>query len=105
MTHSLIIPELLENIFNFLVKDKALYPVLFVNRLWYHCSASILWRRIEFSIEGYQQNQCDKNTSGAFYWQLMKFKRVMYKTTKALYCLKMIYLKLAGLKISDALFS
>ena len=105
MTHPLILPELLENIFSFLAKDKALYPALFVNRLWYHCSASILWRHIEFSIEGYQQNRCNKNISGPLYWQLRKFKRVICEKTKPLYCSKMVYLKLAGLKISDALLS
>ncbi|CAG8559812.1 42295_t:CDS:2, partial [Gigaspora margarita] len=58
-----------------------------------------------FSIEGYQQNQYNKNTSGPLYWRLMKFKRVMCGKTKPLYCSKMVYLKLAGLKISDALIS
>ncbi|CAG8800644.1 16944_t:CDS:1, partial [Racocetra persica] len=62
MSHPLILLELLENIFSFLAKDKALYPALFVNRLWYHCSAPILWRHIEFSIEGYQQNRYSKDT-------------------------------------------
>ncbi|RHZ71458.1 hypothetical protein Glove_258g67 [Diversispora epigaea] len=90
---------------NFLAKDKALYPTLFVNHLWYHCSAPILWRRIEFSVEGYRQNQCGKNTSGPLYWRLMKIKRVMCGKTKHLYCSKMVYLKLAGLKISDTLLS
>ena len=104
MTHPLIIPELLENIFSFLAKDKALYPALFVNRLWYHCSASILWRHIEFSVEGYRYDQCEKNnTSGPLYWRLMKFKRVMCGKTKPLYCSKMVYLRLEGLKIKDAL--
>ncbi|RHZ76313.1 hypothetical protein Glove_199g114 [Diversispora epigaea] len=87
------------------VKDKALYPALFVDRLWYHCSAPILWRCIEFSIEGYRQNQCGKNKSGPLYWRLMKFKRVIYGKTNSLYCSKMVYLKLVGLKISDALLS
>ncbi|CAG8768404.1 22118_t:CDS:1 [Dentiscutata erythropus] len=103
MTHLLIIPELLENIFSFLVKDKTLYPALFVNRLWYYCSAPILWRRIEFSIEDNQQRRWGKNTSGPLYWQFKKFKRVMCEKIKSHYCSKIIYLKLAGLKISDAL--
>ncbi|RHZ80451.1 hypothetical protein Glove_135g78 [Diversispora epigaea] len=103
MTHPLIIPELLENIFSFLAKDKVLYLALFVNHLWYHCSAPILWRRIEFSVEGYRQKQCGKNTSGPLYWRLMKFKRVMCGKAKPLYCSKMAYLKLTGLKISDTL--
>ncbi|CAG8827177.1 12230_t:CDS:1, partial [Dentiscutata erythropus] len=65
----------------------------------------ILWRRIEFSVEGYRQNQCGKNTSGPLYWRLMKIKRVMCGKTKHLYCSNMVYLKLAGLKISDTLLS
>ena len=105
MSHPLILPELLENIFSFLAKDKALYPALFVNRLWYHCSAPILWRHIEFSIEGYQQNRYSKDTSGPLYWQLRRFKRVMCGKTKPPYCSKMAYLKMAGLKISDKLLS
>ena len=41
------IPEVLEQILYFLLIDKSLYPALFVGRLWYRCSAPILWRRIE----------------------------------------------------------
>ncbi|RHZ77994.1 hypothetical protein Glove_168g297 [Diversispora epigaea] len=55
--------------------------------------------------QGNQQNQCDKNTSGPLYWQLRKLKRVMCKKIILPYCSKIIYLKLAGLKISDALLS
>ena len=49
MAHSriFIIPELLEHILHFLAIDKSLYPTLFVCRLWYRCSAPILWERIE----------------------------------------------------------
>jgi len=36
---------------------------------------------------------------------LMRFKRVMCGKTKPLYCSKMTYLRLEGLKISDALIS
>ncbi|CAG8767685.1 1445_t:CDS:1, partial [Dentiscutata erythropus] len=90
MSHPLILPELLENIFSFLAKDnKALYPTLVVNRLWYHCSAPILWRHIEFFIEDYQQNRYSKDMSGPLYWQLRKFKRVMCGETKPPYCSKM----------------
>ncbi|CAG8475732.1 3753_t:CDS:2 [Acaulospora morrowiae] len=105
MADPLIIPELLENIFSVLAKDKVLYPALFVNRLWYYCSAPILWRHIEFSIEGYRRNRCNKNIFGPLYWQLRKFKRVICEKTKPLYCSKMVYLKMAGLKISDALLN
>ena len=41
------IQELLEQILHFLAVDKSLYPTLFVCRLWYRCSAPILWERIE----------------------------------------------------------
>ncbi|CAG8751766.1 5982_t:CDS:2, partial [Racocetra persica] len=54
---------------------------------------------------GYQQNRYSKDTSGPLYWQLRKFKRVMCRKTKLSYCSKMVYLKLAGLKISDELLS
>src|SRR5436305_12713959 len=49
MAHSSVInlPELLEHILHFLAIDKSLYPALFVSRLWYRCSAPILWKRIE----------------------------------------------------------
>ncbi|CAG8491602.1 6016_t:CDS:1, partial [Acaulospora morrowiae] len=89
MAHPLIIPELLENIFSVLAKDKALYSALFVNHLWYHCSAPILWRRIEFFTEDFQQSRGVLNTSGPLYWRLMKFKRVICEKKKPLYCSKM----------------
>ncbi|RHZ78045.1 hypothetical protein Glove_168g86 [Diversispora epigaea] len=91
---------------------QSLHPALFVNHLWYHCGAPILWRRVEFSIEGYRWKRRDKNTSEPLYRQLRKLKKVMcvkigskthYTVIKPLYCSKMVYLKLAGLKISDAL--
>ena len=49
MAQSIIfnIPELLEHILYFLAIDKSLYPALYVSRLWYRCSAPILWRHIE----------------------------------------------------------
>ncbi|CAG8706886.1 9075_t:CDS:2 [Acaulospora morrowiae] len=62
------LPELLEQILYFLEIDRSLYSALFVNRLWYHCSAPILWRRVEFFNEDYQQDQCEKNISGPLYW-------------------------------------
>ncbi|RHZ48029.1 hypothetical protein Glove_562g22 [Diversispora epigaea] len=42
------LPELLERILYFLEIDHSLYSTLFVNHLWYHCSAPILWQHIEF---------------------------------------------------------
>ena len=97
------LPELLEQILYFLEIDRSLHPALFVNHFWYHCGVPILWRRIEFSIEGYRWERRDKNTSGPLYRQLRKLKKVMCVKIKPLYCSKMVYLKLAGLKISDAL--
>src|SRR5256885_9776402 len=49
MAQSIIfyLPELLEQILHFLAIDKSLYPALFVGRLWYRCSAPILWRCIK----------------------------------------------------------
>src|SRR4051812_31860779 len=41
------IPEVLEQILYFLAIDKSLYPTLYVSRLWYRCSAPILWKRVE----------------------------------------------------------
>src|SRR5947209_5598427 len=99
------LPELLENIFSFLAKDKALYPTLFVNHLWYHCSSPILWRGIEFFIENCRQNPHGKNISQALYWRLLKFKRIMCGGIMPFYFSEMIYLRLEGLKISDVLIS
>ncbi|CAG8585296.1 1133_t:CDS:2 [Diversispora eburnea] len=49
---ALALPELLTKIFDFLAEDKALYPALFVSRLWSMCSGPILWRRIELIGNG-----------------------------------------------------
>ncbi|RHZ63299.1 hypothetical protein Glove_330g77 [Diversispora epigaea] len=99
------IPELLEHILYFLEIDRSLYSTLFVNHLWYHCSAPILWRRIEFFNEDYQQSRCALNMSRVLTWRLINFERVMRGKIKPLYCSKMVYLRLEGLKISDALIS
>ncbi|RHZ53395.1 hypothetical protein Glove_442g19 [Diversispora epigaea] len=102
MTHPLILPELLENIFSFLAKDKALYPTLFVNHLWYQCGAPILWHRVEFFNKDYHQSRRALNMSRALTRRLINFKKVMRGKIKPLYCSKMAYLRLEGLKISDA---
>ena len=47
------LPELLNNVFNFLAKDNALYPTLLVSRLWSRCTGPILWGRIELIGEKY----------------------------------------------------
>ncbi|CAG8814321.1 9257_t:CDS:1, partial [Gigaspora rosea] len=54
---------------------------------------------------GCQGNTYNNNSSGDLYWRLLKFKRVMCGKIKPLYCSKMVYLSLEGLKISDALIS
>src|SRR6185436_2332281 len=64
--HPLSLPELLTEIFSYLAEDKTLYPTLFVNRLWYLCSAPILWRKAEFT--GELTNTCMR-------WR--KFKKVI----------------------------
>ncbi|RHZ88052.1 hypothetical protein Glove_26g313 [Diversispora epigaea] len=102
MTHPLILPELLENIFSFLAKDKALYPTLFVNHLWYQCGAPILWHRVEFFNKDYHQSRRALNMSRALTRRLINFKKVMRGKIKPLYCSKMAYLRLESLKISDA---
>jgi hypothetical protein len=99
------LPELLEQILYFLEIDRSLYPTLFVNHFWYHCGAPILWRRIEFINEDYQQSQRALNMSQVLTRRLINFKRVMYRKIKPLYCSKMVYLRLEGLKIPDALIS
>src|SRR6266487_2352863 len=98
------LPELLEQILYYLEIDRSLYPALFVNHFWYHCGAPILWRDIDFFIDC-QGNTYNNNSSGDLYWRLLKFKRVMCGKIKPLYCSKMVYLSLEGLKISDALIS
>ncbi|CAG8652694.1 4842_t:CDS:2, partial [Paraglomus occultum] len=61
-----------------LAEDKALYPALFVSRLWSMCSGSILWRRIELIGGG-----------GAFgekyEIQLKKFLKIVRKNSRLTY--------------------
>ena len=99
------LPELLEQILYFLENDRSLYPALFVNHLWYHCSAPILWRRVEFFNEDYQQSRRALNMSRVLTRRLINFERVMRRKIKPLYCSKMVYLRLEGLKISDTLIN
>ncbi|CAG8781082.1 45940_t:CDS:2 [Gigaspora margarita] len=93
------LPELLEQILYFLEFRRSLYPA----HLWYHCGAPILWRRVEFFNEDYQQSRRALNMSRVLTWRLINFARVMRGKIKPLYCSKMVYLRLEGLKISDAL--
>ncbi|CAG8556690.1 14610_t:CDS:2 [Cetraspora pellucida] len=99
------LPELLEQILYFLEIHQSLYPTLFVNHLWYHCGASILWQHIEFFNKDYQQSQRALNMSWVLIRRLINFERVMRRKIKPTYCTKMVYLRLEGLKISDALIS
>ncbi|CAH1769198.1 9210_t:CDS:2, partial [Entrophospora sp. SA101] len=98
--------ELLEQILYFLEINQSLYPALFVNHFWYHCGAPILWRRIEFFTEkDYQRGQHGRKMPRVLTRRLINFKRVMCEKIKPLYCSKMVYLRLEGLKIKDALIS
>ena len=99
------LPELLEQILYFLEIDRSLYPALFVNRLWYRCAIPLLWRRVEFFNEDYQQSRRALNMSRVLTRRLINFERVMREKIKPLYCSKMVYLRLEGLKISDAFIS
>src|SRR5437870_421084 len=92
------LPELLEQILYFLEIDRFLYPALFVNHLWYHCGAPILWRRVEFFNEDYQQSRRALNMSRVLTRRLINFERVMREKIKPLYCSKMEYLRLEGCK-------
>jgi len=69
------IAELLEQILHFLVIDKSLYPTLFVSRLWYKCSAPILWKRIELKTS---------NTRKIF-------MEIIHGGQKPVYCLNVIH--------------
>ncbi|CAG8646671.1 4210_t:CDS:1 [Paraglomus brasilianum] len=85
---ALVLPELLTKIFKFLAEDKALYPALFVSRLWSMCSGSILWRRIELIGDG-----------GAFgekyEIQLKKFLKIVRKNSRLTYGSSVRYLKIS----------
>ncbi|RHZ81853.1 hypothetical protein Glove_117g526 [Diversispora epigaea] len=108
------LPELLEQILYFLEIDRFLYPALFINHLWYHCSALILWYHVEFFNKDYRQIRRALNMSRVLTRRLINFERVMrgkiwskthYNVIKPLYCSKMSYLRLEGLKISDTFIS
>src|SRR4051794_26567823 len=99
------LPELLEQILYFLEIDRFLYPALFVNHIWYHCGAPILWRRVEFFTEkDYQRGRRGRKMSQVLTRRLINFERIMCGKIKPLYCSKMVYLRLEGLKISDAFY-
>src|SRR5437879_7572764 len=85
--HPLALPELLTEIFSYLAIDKALYPTLFVNRLWYINSVSVIWGKVEFV-------GCKKSL---IYWK--KFKKVVH-TRKPLYISKLTELYISRCKVS-----
>ncbi|RHZ86887.1 hypothetical protein Glove_43g35 [Diversispora epigaea] len=85
---ALALPELLTKIFNFLAEVKALYPALFVSRLWFMCSGSILWRRIELIGS--------RDFGEKYEIQLKKFMGFLDRNTKPVYASK------ALIKISRA---
>src|SRR6266487_4526105 len=82
MAHSriFIIPELLEHILHFLAIDKSLYPTLFVCRLWYRCSAPILWKRIELKGNNRRYGYNVKNR-----FRLEKFVKIICEKNKPAY--------------------
>ncbi|RHZ87265.1 hypothetical protein Glove_38g73 [Diversispora epigaea] len=83
---ALALPELLTKIFNFLAEDKALYPALFVSRLWSMCSGSILWRNIELIGS--------RNFGEKYEIQLKKFMGFLDRNTKPVYASSVRYLKI-----------
>src|SRR6266496_2321240 len=94
MAHSriFIIPELLEHILHFLAIDKSLYPALLVGRLWYRCSAPILWKRIE--LEWTQHSQ------------LKKFMKMVRRKQKPVYSSNLIHLEISNYHpLSDKKFN
>ncbi|CAG8599666.1 11967_t:CDS:2 [Diversispora eburnea] len=85
---TLALPELLTKIFNFLAEDNALYPTLFVSRLWFTCFGSILWCRIELIGDG--------DAFGEEYKiQLKKFLKIVRKNSRLTYGSSVRYLKIS----------
>src|SRR5215813_1796808 len=91
------LPELLGQILHFLAVDKALYPALFVSRLWYRCGAPILWRRIELkgtdlypgqSLPN-DYNYCAKNRP-----RLKKFIKLVRRKQPPVYCSNVTHLEI-----------
>ncbi|RHZ84511.1 hypothetical protein Glove_80g5 [Diversispora epigaea] len=87
--HPLYLPEILTEIFSYLVTYKTLYPTLFVNRLWYFCSAPILWRKADFI--GGLNNVC-------IGWR--KFKKVMRENRKP-HASYLLQLHISSCKVSN----
>ena len=114
MAHSriFIIPELLEQILHFLAIDKSLYPALFISRLWYRCSAPILWKHIELKGKDLYPEQSLPNDYNYFakdrsrlnkfiriervkdLSRLKKFIKLVCKKQTLVYCSNVTYLKI-----------
>src|SRR5881398_1906309 len=100
MAHSqiFIIPELLEHILHFLAIDKSLYPTLFVCRLWYRCSAPILWKRIELRGKDLYPGQSlpnDYNYCAKDHPQLNKFIKLVRRKQTPVYCSNVTHLEIS----------
>src|SRR2546423_14870163 len=78
------LPELLEHILHFLAIDKSLYPTLYVFRLWYRCSAPILWKRVELKKGG--RKDCTR---------LNKFMKIVRKRQKPVYSSNLTHLEIS----------
>src|SRR3954463_7351725 len=91
MTHLTIfyLPELLEQILHFLAIDKSLYPTLYVFRLWYRCSAPILWKHIE--LKG---NNLRYGYNVKYRFILKKFVLMMCGKNKLVYASNTTHLKI-----------
>jgi F-box-like len=97
MAHSSIfyLPELLEQILHFLAMDKSLYPALYVSRLWYRCSAPILWKHVE--LKKGERRDCT---------QLKKFMKIVRKRQKPVYSSNLTHLEISNYHpLSDKKFN
>ena len=77
--------ELLKQILYFLLIDKSLYSALFVSRLWYRCSAPILWRHIE--LKKGEREDCTR---------LKKFMKIVRKRQKPVYSSNLTHLEIVN---------
>ena len=82
------IQELLEHILHFLLIDKSLYTALFVCRLWYRCSAPILWKRVDLKRSNAQK----------------KFMKIIREEQKPVYCSIVTHLEISDYHLSDKKF-
>jgi hypothetical protein len=90
MAHTSVfnIAEILEQVLYFLLVDKSLYLTLFISRLWYRCSAPILWKRIELKRSNAQK----------------KFMKIIREKQKRVYCSIVTHLEIPDYHLSDKKF-